>query len=94
MENGESNLIAIYDPYQSGDTLRVEVPTTVNNDGFPIDIALSHDGQKLVTGFLHADSVLENRITFYNFDEVGQNEINRQTGMVNLEETLISNVLF
>lgn len=94
MENGDSNLINIYDPYQSGDMLRVEIPTTINNDGFPIDIALSHDGQKLVTGFLHADSVLENKITFYNFDEVGQNEINRQTGMVNLEETLISNILF
>ncbi len=47
-----------------------------------------------MTGFLHADSILENKVTFYNFDEVGQNDINRQTGMVNLEETLISNVLF
>lgn len=94
MENGDSNLIAIYDPYQQGDTLRVEIPTTVNNDGFPIDLALSNDGQKLVTGFLHADSILENKVTFYNFDEVGQNDINRQTGMVNLEETLLSNVLF
>ncbi len=94
MENGDSNLIGIYDPYQQGDILRVEIPTTVNNDGFPIDLALSNDGQKLVTGFLHADSILENKVTFYNFDEVGQNDINRQTGMVNLEETLISNVLF
>lgn len=95
MENGDSSLIDIYDPYQTSDTLRVEIPTTVNEDGFPVDIALSNDGQKLVTGFVDiADGVMENKVTFYNFDEVGQNDINRQTGMVNLEDTLISNVEF
>lgn len=95
MENGDSSLIDIYDPYQTSETLRVEIPTTVNEDGFPVDIALSNDGQKLVTGFIDmADGVMENKITFYNFDEVGQNDINRQTGMVNLEDTLISNVEF
>ena len=83
MEDGDSNRIDIYDPYQSGDSLRVEIPTSVNEDGFPIDIALSDD-----------DGVLENKVTFYNFDEVGQNDINRQTGMVNLEETLLSKVDF
>jgi hypothetical protein len=95
MENNDSSLIDIYDPYQSGDTLRVEIPTSVNEDGFPVDIALSEDGQKLVTGFINiADGVMENKVTFYNFDEVGQNDINRQTGMINLEETLLSKVDF
>lgn len=95
MEKGDSSLIAIYDPYQAGDTLRVEIPTMVNEDGFPVDIALSRDGQKLVTAFIDlSDGVLENRVTFYNFDEVGQNDINRQTGMVNMENTLISKVDF
>ncbi len=95
MEDGDSNRIDIYDPYQSGDSLRVEIPTSVNEDGFPIDIALSDDGQKLVTAFINiSDGVLENKVTFYNFDEVGQNDINRQTGMVNLEETLLSKVDF
>jgi hypothetical protein len=95
MENNDSSLIDIYDPYQTGDTLRVEIPTSVNEDGFPVDIALSEDGQKLVTGFINiADGVMENKITFYNFDEVGQNDINRQTGMINMEETLLSKVDF
>jgi hypothetical protein len=95
MENNDSSLIDIYDPYQTGDTLRVEIPTSVNEDGFPVDIALSEDGQKLVTGFINiADGVMENKVTFYNFDEVGQNDINRQTGMINIEETLLSKVDF
>lgn len=95
MENGDSNLINIYDPYQSGDMLRVEIPTSVNEDGFPVDIALSPDGQKLVTGFVNlSDGVLENKVTFYNFDEVGQNDINRQTGMINLEDVLVSKIEF
>ena len=95
MEDGDSNLIDIYDPYQSGDSLRVEIPTSVDEDGFPIDIALSDDGQKLVTAFINiSDGVLQNKVTFYNFDEVGQNDINRQTGMVNLEDTLLSKVDF
>lgn len=95
MENGDSSLIDIYDPYQPGQTLRVEIPTMVESDGFPIDIALSNDGQKLVTGFVNiSDGVLENKVTFYNFGEVGENDINRQTGMVNLEDTLIAKVDF
>lgn len=95
MENGDSSLIDIYDPYQTGDTLRVEIPTMVNEDGFPVDIALSNDGQKLVTAFIDiSDGVLENKVTFYNFDEVGQNDINRQTGMVNMEDVLVSKVDF
>lgn len=95
MENGDSSLIDIYDPYQPGDTLRVEIPTMVNEDGFPIDLALSNDGQKLVTGFIDvSDGIMENKVTFYNFGEVGQNDINRQTGMVSLENVLISKVDF
>lgn len=95
MENGDSSLIDIYDPYQAGDTLRVEIPTMVNEDGFPIDLALSNDGQKLVTGFVDiSDGIMENKVTFYNFGEVGQNDINRQTGMVSLENVLISKVDF
>jgi len=95
MEDGDSSLIDIYDPYQSNDSLRVQIPTMVNEDGFPIDIALSDDGQKLVTGFIDiADGVMENKATFYNFDEVGQNDINRQTGMVNFESTLLSKLEF
>ncbi len=95
MENGDSSLIDIYDTYQTGDTLRVEIPPMVYDDGFPVDIALSIDGQKLVTAFIDiSDGVLENKVTFYNFDEVGQNDINRQTGMVNMEDVLVSKVDF
>jgi len=95
MENGDSSLINIYDPYNTSASLRVEIPTMVNEDGFPVDIAISEDGQKLVTGFIDVSSgVMKNKITFYNFDEVGQNDINRQTGMDSLDDTLLSKLVF
>lgn len=65
----------------------VEIKTVENRDGFPVDIALSEDGTKLVTSYLvMEDGRAGGWLAFYNFGEVGQNYANNLTGVYKYEE--------
>ncbi len=94
LEDKESNEIHIYNPY--GDTkLLAEIPTNVTEDGYPMDISVSDDGKKLVTTYFYVnEGVGESRVSFYNFDEVGKDKVNRIVGGVEYGETLVHNVEF
>ncbi len=60
----------------------VEIKTLEEKDGFPVDIALSSDGKKLVTSYLVLDKdEAGGWITFYNFGSVGKNYANNVTGV-------------
>ncbi len=57
----------------SGSNL-LEIRTTAGENGFPVDIALSNDGTKLVTSYvMMRDGEMTTQITCYNFGDVGQN---------------------
>ncbi len=72
----------------AGDVL-VEVMTLENRDGFPLDIALSEDGTKLVTSYLVLnDGSTEGWLTFYNFGEVGQNYANNLVGVFKYDDVI------
>ena len=72
----------------TGDVL-VEVMTLENRDGFPVDIALSEDGTKLVTSYLVLnDGGAEGWLTFYNFGEVGQNYANNLVGVFKYDNVI------
>ena len=72
----------------TGDVL-VEIMTLENRDGFPVDIALSEDGTKLVTSYLVInDAKAEGWLTFYNFGEVGQNYANNLTAVFKYEDVI------
>ncbi|MCR5793325.1 MAG: DUF5711 family protein [Lachnospiraceae bacterium] len=88
-----SNTIQICDPYDNTQSLRVEIPTNVSVDGYPVDIALSPDGQKLITSYLTSESnALNSNVTFYNFDKVGQDKVNRIVGANNYKGKMIPKV--
>lgn len=66
-----------------------EIKTMENRDGFPVDIALSEDGTKLVTSYLGLDDTKAGGwITFYNFGEVGQNYANNLAGAFKYDEVI------
>lgn len=72
----------------AGDVL-VEIMTLENRDGFPVDIALSEDGTKLVASYLVInDSKAEGWLTFYNFGGVGQNYANNLTAVFKYEDVI------
>jgi hypothetical protein len=87
MEDGETNHIMLYDV--DGVNLG-DMATNANEDGYPLDISLSDDGKKLVTSYLsYAGGSLTNKVSFYNFGEVGQNKTDRFVGGFNFDEGII-----
>lgn len=92
MESDRMNYITFYD--KDGTVLK-EIATDMQKDGYPIDIALSMDGQKLVTDYLSVNNgKMVGIITFYNFGEVGQNWTDGIMGAYTFDGIVIPRVAF
>jgi hypothetical protein len=91
-ETEGENTIIIYDV---DGTILVEMATNVIENGYPIDITISEDGEKLVTSYLSVTTgELTGIATFYNFGEVGQNWTERMVGAVNFSGLVVPRVVF
>jgi len=87
MEEEDQNYIYLYD--EDGTVLSEKV-TSTGGEGFPMDISLSEDGKKYVVSYLsYSGGVLINNVSFFNFDEVGQNETDRLVGFFKSDEGVI-----
>ncbi len=81
--------------YSKDGELLSEIETVVARDGFPLAIALSPDGKKLITSYMKVEGdEAESSVTFYNFGEVGQNNIRNLVGQVQYEECLVPRLAF
>lgn len=89
----DSDVINIYDPYNTVEPLEVEVPTNVVDDGYPLDFDLSPDGESLVVTYMLANAEMDNKVCFYNFTEVGQDQ-NILVGGKSYEKNMVSNIEF
>lgn len=70
--NGMEDYIYLYG-MDSKNELAV-INSKTSTDGFPIDIALSDDGQKVVSSYVKVDTdSTTTQLTFHNFGEVGKN---------------------
>lgn len=95
LEDSMANEIHIYDPFDSGNTLLFTIPTNVKEDGYPVDIALSPDGKKLVTSYLGINNgVMQTKIAFYNMGEVGKDKVNFIVGGIDMGQELCPSVVF
>lgn len=101
MEEGEASYIKFYysDPTVASSSedsnLLCEIETNVNEDGYPMDIALSEDGKKLIVIYLTVTSgKLVSYIGVHNFGEVGQSFVDRIVGGFKYEGTIIPRVTF
>ena len=69
--------------------------TTVKESGYPMDIALSPDGMKIMVSFLWPDQKgLKTRVAFYNFDSIGQTEENNQVNLLTYDGVVVPSVYF
>lgn len=81
--------------YKEDGTFLVDIATTNSRDGYPLDISLSSDGRKLVTSYTAiTNGVLQSKVTFYNFGEVGKNYIDQLVGSFDYGQTLVPDVQF
>lgn len=80
--------------YDISFNLLLDIETSVRKAGFPITMALSPDGHKLVTSYLKVGEEQENWLTFYNFGEVGQNYADRIVGTYSYGGEMIPDIRF
>ena len=86
---GDSDRIYFYD--FNGNML-LDMKTEVRKSGFPITMALSDDGKKLVTSYFEVGQENKGWLTFYNFDDVGQNYSDKMVGSFSYDENLIVDI--
>lgn len=81
--------------YKSNGSLIATIQKQISESGFPLSMALSKNGTKIVLSFLDVLSgTLKTNVACYNFDEVGRNENNNFVGGNIYEGELISKVEF
>lgn len=67
----------------------------IENSGYPLDIALSDDAQKMAVAMLDVTTgKVKTTIGFYNFGSVGQNEIDNIVGSYSYSGTFIPRIEF
>ena len=94
LQDEDSNVLNIYNPYSNTNNLLVEIPTNVAEEGYPLDFDISSDGKSVVTAYLVVNgSSIETKVSFYNFTEVGQDK-NTLVGGKSFGESMIANVEF
>lgn len=95
LEDKDSNEIHLYNPYDSSQMLIAKIPTNLSEDGYPIDIDLSNDGKKIVTSYMGiSNGEAQCKVSFYNFDDVGKDKLNRIVGGVDFGADLVHKVEF
>ena len=93
LESEKENFINLYD--KKGEPIS-EIQTTIDKSGYPMDMDLSEDGEKLFSTYLSLDgATVKNGLAAYNFGPVGQSEnADRMMGGYQLEGTIVPKVEF
>lgn len=61
--------------------------------GFPLDVALSHDGKKMAVNMIDiTQGTVGTTISFYNFGSVGQSEIDNNVGTYTYSDILVAEI--
>lgn len=67
----------------------------IENSGYPLDLALSADAQKLAVSMLDiSEGNVQSAIVFYNYGTVGQNEIDNIVGSYAYPDMMIPSIKF
>ena len=93
LESDKTNYINLYN--KRGEIV-YEMQTTIDKSGYPLDISISDNGEKLFTSYLNVGGKgMENNLAAYNFGDVGQNSnADRMVGGYRMEDELVSKVQF
>ncbi|MCM1272909.1 MAG: DUF5711 family protein [Clostridium sp.] len=93
LESDTTNYINLYD--KNGESVYT-MKTTISKSGYPLDIAISDDGQKLFSSYINVGgSTVQNNLAAYNFGDVGQNaNADRMVGGYKFENEVIPKVEF
>jgi hypothetical protein len=93
MEEEDISYIRLFD--KEGKLLGEKIINVIKG-GYPMDIALSKDGKKLVTVFVSVNKgKLQNTVIMYNFGEVGKNRTDNFAGsFMDYDDIIVPKVTF
>ena len=93
LEEASANYIELYD--KEGNLI-VSHKSLLSENGFPLSFSISNDGEKMMTSYLSIkEGSTENQVIFYNFSNVGKDEVDRVVGTFNqYGETIVPTVYF
>lgn len=87
LEDGNVTWINVYNP--SGEKA-VSIKTTMQKSGYPMNISLSDTGKLMQVCYLKAESgSMKSVVSFYNFDEVGQNYTDTMVSFYEYSDSVI-----
>ncbi len=92
----EDNTANYINMYNTNGSKIYSIKTTLEGDGYPLDISISDDATKLIASFVYVSGEeMKTNVVFYNFSEVGQNETERIVGGFNhYGNTIVPDVQF
>lgn len=81
--------------YRADGTAIAEDKTTVTESGYPLDIDLSPDGQKLAVSYLGVkDGIISSDVVFYHFGSAGQAKSDYVVSKETYTDTVIPEIFF
>lgn len=90
----DSDVTWIYLYSSEGDTLAY-FKTTMSQSGYPISVSISPNSTLVMVSYLEADSTtVKSGIAFYNFGDVGQNEVDNYMSGYDYADTVVPYVQF
>ncbi len=94
VQDSDSNILNLYNPYSSTDSLLIEIPTNVDEEGYTLDYDISPDGNSIAAAYVTVSGItVENKVSFYNFTAVGQDK-NTLVGGKSFGDKMISGIEF
>lgn len=92
LHGDKGNYIELYDAAQKK---LVSIKVTASQNGYPMDIALSEDGQNLLVSYLVVDGInTKSRVALYNFGSQGQEKGDQMIGGFDFKDCVIPKVNF
>ncbi len=92
LDGTNETYIRLYD--LKGEIL-AEIKTKIENNGYPMAIAISSDASKLAASYYRVDGIdSQNIVSFYNFGEGGKGQSGNLVGTYQLDNMLIPKITF
>lgn len=81
--------------YDTAGNVLVEHKTSVNGTGYPVDVAISPDGEVMQVVYLHMQSgKIISKVVYYNFGEDGEGKTDHQVMSKEYEDTVMAEGFF
>lgn len=92
LKNSESAMVMCYDA--KGNVL-VEHKSSISGTGYPINVALSNDGNTMEVLYLYTqDGKITSKILYYNFGTAGEEKTDHIVSEKEYEDTIMSSAFF